>query len=392
MRAAWLIVPSLLILGACGDPLADIERVTDDTFIPDTGVATALPTQAELEREDSVLSGLFRNREEPEVVVEQEATLEGDAGSVDVASATTGEPAPGRKGMLGWLRRATVEEQVTAAALVEQSAVVGTETADGAHSGAAGEQVAALTDIFPAVSDDRIVLSPNGYNQDIFTVIDTPDDIYANRRNVLRSFQTLPFDGSPHSSQFVDADADAIVVFCGKFADWKRLDALLGAAAIYEQRPERIVTLIVGTGPIEDQRRLQSLAYEQLRLTDAYFLGPRNQDELAGLVNAADIGCFPSYREPFGLVFLECMACGTPVIGANSGGPRDFVAADVGHLVEETDDRQALSEALAKSIGRAINENWKQSKGPTAARYAARNYSVSNQVSQLLKEIDQRCA
>ena len=75
MRAAWLIVPSLLILGACGDPLADIERVTDDTFIPDTGVATALPTQAELEREDSVLSGLFRNREEPEVVVEQPAPL-----------------------------------------------------------------------------------------------------------------------------------------------------------------------------------------------------------------------------------------------------------------------------------------------------------------------------
>ena len=145
MRAAWLIVPSLLILGACGDPLADIERVTDDTFIPDTGVATALPTQAELEREDSVLSGRFRNREEPEVAVEPEATLEGDAGSVDVKSATTGEPAPGRKGMLGWLRRATVEEQVTAAALVEQSAVVGTETADGANSVAAGEQVAALT-------------------------------------------------------------------------------------------------------------------------------------------------------------------------------------------------------------------------------------------------------
>ncbi len=254
------------------------------------------------------------------------------------------------------------------------------------------EQVEALTGIFPTISADRVVLSPNGYNQDIFRVIDTPDDIYANRRTALRAFQTLSFEGSPHSSQFLDVNADAIVVFCGKFADWKRLDALLHAAAIYEQRPERIVTLIVGTGPIEDQTSLQSLAYEQLKLDDVYFLGPRNQDELAVLFNAADVGCFPSYREPFGLVFLECMACGTPVIGANSGGPRDFVSADVGHLVEETDDRQSLSEALAQAIGRAINENWKLRKGPAAARHAAQNYSVSNQVSRLLEEIDQRCA
>ena len=253
------------------------------------------------------------------------------------------------------------------------------------------EQVAALTDMFPAISADRIVLSPNGYNQDVFRVIDTPSDIYANRREVLRSFQTLPYDASPHSSQFVDTDADAIVIFCGKFAEWKRLDALLHAAAIYEQRPQKIVTLIVGTGPTEDQRRLQSLAYDQLKLADVYFLGPRNQDELAVLFNAADIGCFPSYREPFGLVFIECMACGTPVIGANSGGPRDFVSADVGHLVDETDDRHALGEALANAIGTAVNENWKLGKGQTAAQFAARNYSVSNQVSRLLEEIDQRC-
>ena len=77
----------------------------------------------------------------------------------------------------------------------------------------------------------------------------------------------------------------------------------------------------------------------ELGLRRTYFLGPRPQDELALLFGCADVGCFPSYREPFGLVFVECMACGTPVIGADSGGPRDFVTSEVGTLVPETDDR-----------------------------------------------------
>ena len=92
----------------------------------------------------------------------------------------------------------------------------------------------------------------------------------------------------------------------------------------------------------------------ELGLRRTYFLGPRPQDELATLFNCADVGCFPSYREPFGLVFIECMACGTPVIGADSGGPRDFVTPEVGALVPETDDRQALAASLAAAVDRAL--------------------------------------
>jgi glycosyltransferase involved in cell wall biosynthesis len=253
------------------------------------------------------------------------------------------------------------------------------------------EQVAALTDIFPSIAADRVALSPNGYNHDVFRVINAPNNVFAERQSILSSFRSTSYEGSPHPSRFVDSDVDAVVLFCGKFADWKRLEALLHAAAIYERGAKRVATLIVGTGPLEDQKRLQTLAYDELRLQRAFFLGPRSQDELAILFNAADVGCFPSYKEPFGLVFIECMACGTPVIGANSGGPRDFVTADVGHLVTESDDQRVLSASLADAITKAIDENWKLTKGPVAARYAASNYSVSKQVSGLLAEIDRRC-
>lgn len=253
-----------------------------------------------------------------------------------------------------------------------------------------GEQVEALLGVFPEFPRERVVLSPNGYNQQTFHRLTDPTDVYADRAAVLAGFTTQPYEGSIRAPETVaPADGfDAVVVFCGKFADWKRLDALLRAAAIYEKREDRrILTLVAGSGPHEAQVQLQDFAAE-LGLRRTYFLGPRPQDELAVLFNCADVGCFPSYREPFGLVFIESMACGTPVIGADSGGPRDFVTPEVGTLVPETDDRQALAESLAAAVDRAVDEDWKRTKGPVAEAYAQQNFSVVSQVSKLLEAVD----
>lgn len=250
------------------------------------------------------------------------------------------------------------------------------------------EQVEAFLGVFPEFPRERVVLSHNGYNQDVFRRLTEPTNVYADRANVLSGFMTQPPEGSDRKPEPVvpAGGFDAVVAFCGKFADWKRLDALLHAAAIYEQHELRILTLVIGSGPVEAQVQMHDLAAD-LGLRRTYFLGPRQQDELAVLFNCADVGCFPSYREPFGLVFIECMACGTPVIGADSGGPRDFVTPEVGVLVPETDNRQELAASLAAAVVRAVEENWKGSKGAVAEAYATENFSVVSQVSKLLDEI-----
>jgi glycosyltransferase involved in cell wall biosynthesis len=250
------------------------------------------------------------------------------------------------------------------------------------------EQVGAFLDVFPEFPSDRVVLSPNGYNQQVFRRLTEPVDVYADRASVLAGFMTQPPDGSDSKPEPVaPADGfDAVVAFCGKFADWKRLDVLLRAAADYE-RHAKILTLVIGSGPVEAQVRMRDLAAE-LGLQRTYFLGPRAQDELAVLFNCADVGCFPSHREPFGLVFIECMACGTPVIGADSGGPPDFVTPEVGLLIPESDDRQQLAASLAAAVIRAVDEDWKGSKGSAAEAYAALNFSVVSQASDLLKAVD----
>jgi glycosyltransferase involved in cell wall biosynthesis len=248
------------------------------------------------------------------------------------------------------------------------------------------EQIEAFSSVFGDFPRERIVLSHNGYNQQVFR---PAPELYDDRARVLAGFSTQPPAGSDRSPEPVaPADGfDAVVAFVGKFADWKRLDALLTAAASYERDGRRVLTVVAGSGPLEQQVAMNDLAAE-LGLELTYFLGPRQQSELATLFACADVGVFPSYREPFGLVFLECMACGTPVIGADSGGPRDFVVDAVGTLVPETDDRRALADSLAAAVTTALDDGWKQAKGPEAARYARDGFSVVKQVSDLLAEVD----
>merc|ERR1712060_908631 len=103
-----------------------------------------------------------------------------------------------------------------------------------------------------------------------------------------------------------------------------------------------------------------------------------------------------SFKEPFGLVFVECMACKAPVIGANSGGPKDFVTADVGELVAEPaettdlstvpDGIKTLGDTLNEAITRALKEDWKTNKGEACFKLAHDRFTVGAQVKAMLKD------
>merc|ERR1712113_760651 len=152
-----------------------------------------------------------------------------------------------------------------------------------------------------------------------------------------------------------------------------------------------------GTGPDKEMDKLKSLC-AKLGLKNTFLIGARGQDQLAEIYTVAELGCFPSFKEPFGLVFVECMACKTPVIGANSGGPKDFVTPDVGELVTEPPETKDLSTValgvktlgttLAEAIGRALKEDWKASKGEACIKLAHDKFTVGAQVSQMLKDAD----
>merc|ERR1712232_1497544 len=184
-----------------------------------------------------------------------------------------------------------------------------------------------------------------------------------------------------------------MIIFCGKFANWKRHGALLQAAAAYEKEYPDLVTLFAGGGQPDDIKLVKDYA-DTLDLKNCYFIGGRGQPVLAELYTVAEMGIFPSFKEPFGLVFVECMACKTPVIGANSGGPKDFVSDAVGKLVDEPpettdlatvpDGYKTLGATLNTWIRKALEEDWKKNKGEACYKLAHDKFTVGAQVSGLL--------
>ncbi|MGH1493391.1 MAG: glycosyltransferase [Acidimicrobiales bacterium] len=246
------------------------------------------------------------------------------------------------------------------------------------------EQIIKFQDVYSDYPAERTVLSPNGYSTASFK----PDEAAYRDRGSLLAAMTPADSRASGAPTTIDGNFERCIVFCGKFADWKRLDVLLRAAAEYE-KDGRIATLIVGSGPDDAIEHYHKLAYEELGLRRTYFLGARPHDEIARLNAMADIGVYPSRNEPFGLVFIECMACGTPVIGADSGGPRDFVTAEVGGLVPETEGDELIA-SLTAMIRQALSEDWKATKGPVAATYARTTFSTTKQCDDLLSALDRR--
>jgi glycosyltransferase involved in cell wall biosynthesis len=126
-----------------------------------------------------------------------------------------------------------------------------------------------------------------------------------------------------------------------RFYARKRVDLLLRAAAMLRGRIPELEIRIVGGGM--EETHLRNL-WRELRLESAVkWVGNATQRQLATEYRRADVFCLPSVQEGFGIVFLEAMAAGKPIIAARSAAVPEVVQH--GCLVEPNN-----AEALAAAI------------------------------------------
>lgn len=134
---------------------------------------------------------------------------------------------------------------------------------------------------------------------------------------------------------------------------YKGFDEILDVLPQLLEGGDGLVYLIVGHG--DDVERLKKKANALGISGNVVFTGFVTEDQKADHFRMADVYVMPSYGEGFGFVFLEAMACGTPVIGSSIDGGREALCnGNLGILVNPH-DREEIIEAINKAMNVASN-------------------------------------
>ncbi len=211
----------------------------------------------------------------------------------------------------------------------------------------------------------------------------------------LNLFRPIPHDEAKATLEI--PQEHHMVLFVGRIDPLKGVDTLLKSIAVLVRRDpswrQKVCVGIIGGDVSEDparmdaeMRRLFELR-QALDITDVVtFQGRQAQTDLPWYYSAADVVVVPSRYESFGMVALEALACGTPVIASDVGG-LSYIVADglTGFLVPE-DDPEALADRLQELL---CDPTLRRSMGFLGAQRARRYAwpSVADEIEELYAEV-----
>jgi D-inositol-3-phosphate glycosyltransferase len=164
------------------------------------------------------------------------------------------------------------------------------------------------------------------------------------------------------------------VVCVSRMVPRKGIGELVSALALLDDDVE----LIVAGGPPREEtdgdpeiRRLRSIA-DRCGVADrCVFVGSLGRREVAALLRSADVAACTPWYEPFGIVPVEAMACGVPVVGTGVGGLLDTIEHGVNGLLVPPRCPEEIASAIASLLA---DPRRRRRMGATAARRADREY------------------
>ena len=169
---------------------------------------------------------------------------------------------------------------------------------------------------------------------------------------------------------------DKNIMFAGRIEPLKGIDTLIQAMALIKERHPDVVentcVAIIGGDPWSDNpdaemARLQAMR-QMLGIHDIIlFLGAKDQDVLPNYYAAAEMVVMPSHYESFGMVALEAMAMGRPVIASEVGGLAFLIHDGINGYHVPTRDPQALAERIYELL---TNDQCREEMGRLARKNA----------------------
>jgi D-inositol-3-phosphate glycosyltransferase len=167
-------------------------------------------------------------------------------------------------------------------------------------------------------------------------------------------------------------------MFAGRIEPLKGIDTLIQAMALIKTRYPEVMkntcVAIIGGDPWADNpdaemARLQALL-DELDIHDiVVFLGAKDQEVLPNYYAAAEVVVMPSHYESFGMVALEAMAMGRPVIASEVGGLAYLIQDGINGYHVPSRNHEALAERIYELL---TNMDCRDEMGRNARRYAER--------------------
>jgi len=177
------------------------------------------------------------------------------------------------------------------------------------------------------VSSEKISVVPCGVNLEVFKAL-----------GKAQARQYLGFTCPPHTRYGENRrNNDKIILFVGRIDPLKGLDKLIRALP-YLRHIQGLKLMVIGGGEHSQHEieRLHKLACN-LNIQEAVtFLDLVRHEQLPYFYSAADVCVIPSYYESFGLVALESLACGTPVVATDVGNLESIIRqGETGYVIKD---------------------------------------------------------
>jgi glycosyltransferase involved in cell wall biosynthesis len=174
------------------------------------------------------------------------------------------------------------------------------------------------------------------------------------------------------------------ILFVGGLSKVKGIDTLLNAVPIIRKKILNLCLYIAGSGP--EENKLKELVKELNIEENVNFLGYVSEIEKYSYYKSADVCVFPSIYEPFGIVLLEAMACGKPVVASNVGGIPFVVEEGKTGLLFESGNVEDLADKIMTILK---NEKLREKMGE-AGRERAKEFTwdkIAERTVEVYKEI-----
>jgi glycosyltransferase involved in cell wall biosynthesis len=143
-----------------------------------------------------------------------------------------------------------------------------------------------------------------------------------------------------------------VVLLAGRLVPWKGQAELVQAVALLRTRGRDLTALVVGQPDVVAPGfpGLLNALIDQVGVRDRVVLTSFPRRDMPEVMAAADIVAVPSYDEPFGLVALEAMATGRPVVGSNTGGIPEIMYDEISGLLVPPGDPTALANGIERYL------------------------------------------